>query len=161
MSSTLTIRTVELSDLPAVADLWCLLRREHAPFHPCYAVGPRERRLYLEALERAVADAGTVLRVVVEASGTIVGFCHGSLETGAPGVGSGSERLARIESIFVDSSVRDAGIGSALVTAVVEALRSAGATRFEATIHAENDGAIRFFERARFSLHTVTLSRES
>ena len=159
MSNTLTIRTVESGDLPAIADLWCALQRAQEPHHPRWSVSPRQHRRYLEDLGELVGASGHVHRVVVESTGRPVGFCHGEIVE--PPTYDAEDRIGRITAIFVDPAVRDAGIGSALVSAVVEALESDGATRIEATISAENDGAIRFFERARFSLLTVTLTRES
>ena len=159
MSSTLTIRTVEAGDLPAIADLWCALQRAHESYHPRWSVGPRQHRRYREDLAEVVGADGHVHRVVVESTGRLVGFCHGEIVV--PPEYDSEDRIGKVAAIFVDPSVRDAGIGSALVTAVVDGLEGEGATRIEATISAENDGAIRFFERARFSLLTVTLTRES
>ncbi len=158
MSETLTIRSVETADLPEVADLWCDLQRAHEPFHPCWSLSPEARDRYLDHLRDLAGSETTVLRVVVEASGKIVGYCHGRVETLPPH--HSESCIGNIIAISVDPAVRDGGIGSALLNSVVDELGRGGITRIEMTLSADNAEAIRFAERARFHLHTVTLTRE-
>jgi ribosomal protein S18 acetylase RimI-like enzyme len=159
VTSTLTIRAAEEADLAAVADHWCALQRAHAPFHPCWELAPGARDRFLAALRAALAHEGAALRVVAEPTGRIVGYCLGRTIELPPH--ASEARLGVVESIHVERAARDAGVGSALLAAVVEELRRAGAGRVEVTVSADNDGAIRFLERARFGLHTVTLTRDA
>jgi ribosomal protein S18 acetylase RimI-like enzyme len=157
VTSTLTIRAAVAADLAAVADLWCALQRVHEPFHPCWELAAGAREHYLRALRESLGDSRTVLRVVAEPQGRLVGFCLGRVAE-LPAHAS-EARLGVIESIHVETGARDGGIGSTLLAAVSEELGRLGAGRLEVTVSADNDAAIRFLERARFSLHTVTLSR--
>ena len=61
--------------------------------------------------------------------------------------------------MFVDRNSRDAGIGQTMLRAVTDTLAREGVGRVVVTLCAENANAIRFLERQRFELHTVTLSR--
>ena len=159
MTSTLTIRAAAEADHAGVADLWCARQGAHAPFHPCWELAPGARDRFLAALRASLADERVALRVVAEPAGRIVGYCLGRTIDLPPH--ASEPRLGVVESIHVERAARDSGVGSALLSAVVEELRRAGAGRVEVTVSADNDGAIRFLERARFCLHTVTLTRDA
>jgi len=158
MESILTIRAAEPSDLTAIADLWRALRREHEPYHPCWSASATWREDLLDELRAAAAAGTAVLRVAAEPSGRLAGYCRGRISP-LPAA-SGEARIGVIEEVYVEPGSRDAGIGATLVGAVIDELRQAGISRLETTASADNDGAIRFLERARFSLHNVTLSRD-
>jgi len=158
METILTIRAAEPGDLPAIADLWRALRREHEPYHPCWSASESWRADLLDDLRAAAASGVAVLRVAAEPSGRLAGYCRGAIA--ALPAHSGEERIGVIDEVYVEPASRDAGIGATLVAAVVDEFRRAGISRLETTVSADNDGAIRFLERARFCLHTVTLSRD-
>jgi ribosomal protein S18 acetylase RimI-like enzyme len=158
MSETLTIRAVETSDLPAIADLWCELQRAHEAYHPCWTLTEFARDHYLDHLHSVIDSDSSVFRVVLESSGRVVGCCHGRVSS-QPAHHS-EHQIGEIISIIVDSSARDGGIGTALLTAVVEELQRSGVSRIETHVSADNADAIRFMERARFHLHNVMLSRD-
>lgn len=158
MESTLTIRAAEGADIPAIADLWRALRREHEPHHSSWSASATWRDAVVADLRAAAADGSAVLRVAVEPSGRLAGYCRGRIARQP--AHAGEVRIGLVEEVYVEPGSRDAGIGATLVAAVVDELRRAGIARLETTVSADNDGAIRFLERARFCLHTVTLSRD-
>ena len=80
---------------------------------------------------------------VVEDGGTLVGFASASLEVATWDAG----RYLHLDCLFLRESHRGHGLGEALVEAVRERARAAGALRLEWQTPAWNEGAIRFYER--------------
>lgn len=156
--TTLTIRAATAADLEGIVPLWIELQNIHVDHHPCWTADDADGEEYREALAAVLDHPETVLRVAVETGGKVVGYCHGSAELQPATLAE--SRVGRFHGVFVIPSARDGGVGSALVAAVLDVLRGTGVSRVEATASAENDGAIRFLERARFGLHTVTLGHD-
>jgi ribosomal protein S18 acetylase RimI-like enzyme len=91
---------------------------------------------------------------VAERDGTVVGFAEARLVCSDPS-GMLAFGLAAEIGIAVAADHRRGGIGAALIDAVEEWARERGAERLTLSTHADNDGAIRFYERlgcTRFGL---------
>jgi len=156
-SSSVSIRVATTAELEAVAGLWLALLEHRADYHPCHGGAPDGLPALVEELERGVATGDILVQVTVEPSGRVVGACVGSI-TERPPI-CAEHHLGSVDLLYVRPGQRDQGIGRTMLRSMVEALRAGGAERVEATLCAENSDAIRFFERSRFELHTVTLTR--
>ena len=158
ISSTLTIRSATAAEHEAVARLWTTLLDARSTYHASHAPSDDSVEAHVAQIEHWVGEGTAIVQVAIDASETIVGACVGRI-TPRP-ASLAEERIGRIEMIVVEPNHRDAGIGRTMLRAAVEDFRRAGVGRLEANICAENSDAIRFFERSRFELHTVTLSRD-
>lgn len=69
----------------------------------------------------------------------------------AVGSRAGDDRTAHVYSMWVDASVRRAGIGRRLLDEVIRWSRSIGASELELAVTATNDGAVSFYERMGFA----------
>ncbi len=127
-------------------------------FHSCHEPTDDAVDTQRKELNDLLGQAETFFHVAVEPSGQVVGYCLGTIQSRPASLAE--EQVGVISSMFVDRNSRDAGIGQTMCRAVVDALARSGVTRVEATLCAENADAIRFLEKQRFELHTVTLSRD-
>jgi ribosomal protein S18 acetylase RimI-like enzyme len=78
------------------------------------------------------------------AAGDVVGTATGAEFDAEPGLG-------RLYAMWVAPDARGAGIGRALVDAVVEWTRARGCTRLVLSVTETNEGARRFYERCGFA----------
>ena len=87
---------------------------------------------------------------VARTNGRLVGFAVVLLEPRMPGCGcADEERTAEVESIAVTSAVRRAGVGKALVGALVDWSRSEGATELVLEVR-ESSAAVQFYRALGF-----------
>lgn len=89
---------------------------------------------------RRLASPDEGARLVVERDGEVIGFLAGTR------VSPGTEEAAEVFSIYLDPSVWRGGIGSALLDAGVESLRSQGHTPVVLWVLDGNERACRFYE---------------
>jgi GNAT superfamily N-acetyltransferase len=103
---------------------------------------------YRRALAAILADPRNDLVVVVDEPGTVIGTLQ---LTGIPGMARrGSSRLL-VEAVRVDSSRRSGGVGSALMTWVLdEAAPALGCSIVQLTSDRARTDAHRFYERLGF-----------
>lgn len=130
------VRRASAADLDAVADLdW---RALHEPF----IVGPRldERRSALMAVWPGFLDAQGHRLDVAEESGALVGFAAVRVVVGE----------AELDAIAVEPDARRAGRGTALLVAVIDALRSERVARLVLEVRAGNVPARSLYERLGF-----------
>ena len=83
----------------------------------------------------------TVLVLVAEVDDVVVGHAVASLVV----------EVAELQRIAVDPAHRRAGLASALLDAVVDAARDAGADHLLLEVRADNAGAVAFYARHRFA----------
>ncbi len=101
------------------------------------------RRIYEEAARNAEG-----ICIAVFDGDMLVGFAIARVVIG----------LAELELIVIEEAYRRQGIGSALLAAVLERSRQAGARRLELEVRAGNRAAISLYERAGFVLDGVRRS---
>jgi len=58
--------------------------------------------------------------------------------------------VAKLDDMYVAPDCRGKGVGSALLSSLVSELRQLGITRIDTSVHFENSGAKRFYERNGF-----------
>lgn len=141
MANSLTIRTAEARDLPAIVRM---LADDH--------LGSAREDLsdltpYRRAFDEIDADPNNEI-LVAESDGTVVGTLQ---LTFTPSLAYRGGRRATVESVRTDASVRSRGIGTALMQAAVERARARGCVLIQLSSHASRTDAQRFYERLGFS----------
>lgn len=102
---------------------------------------------YLEAFDRIAADTATTL-IVGEEGGRIVATYLLSI---LPGLSSGGQTRAQLESVRVAIDLRSQGIGAGLVADAETRARAAGATLMQLTTHKSRARAHAFYDRLGFT----------
>jgi ribosomal protein S18 acetylase RimI-like enzyme len=109
---------------------------------------PMSREAYLAVLERFPAYF-----LVAERAGHLVGYIHVSVQRDRPvEVIPAGEPYVAIEDIYVQSDVRDQGIGGALLERVFAVAQQAGIQRFVVgTLSKEADSILKFYRSHGFT----------
>jgi GNAT superfamily N-acetyltransferase len=147
------IRIAAPGDVPALVDLCAgLFATDAAPHDPTVDQGwpRREGAGYFEEI---LADERSDAWVAV-VDDEPVGYAVGRRRD------ADSYRpvpTATLESMFVQAGHRGAGVGAALVAAVTDWARAAGARFVNVTAHAGNERAVAFYRREGFAPLSVTL----
>lgn len=133
------IETATLADIPALCGLLSALFAQEAEFTPDTAAQAR-------GLAMIISDprVGTVL--VARRDGEVVGMVN-LLFTVSTALG---ERVVLLEDMVVASSVRGAGVGSALLTAAIDFARAQRCPRITLLTDRVNADAQRFYARHGF-----------
>jgi GNAT superfamily N-acetyltransferase len=138
-----TIRRALEADLPVVICLFATpdegnAKREDLgpPLPPCYA----------EALARIAGDPDNAL-MVAELDGVVVGAFHLTI---IQYVANRGGRVAQIENVIVDPTVRGRGIGEAMMRWAIDEARQRGCFRVQLTSNKVRKRAHRFYARLGF-----------
>jgi ribosomal protein S18 acetylase RimI-like enzyme len=153
------IREATARDLPALARLGAKLAREHHAMDPERFFAPEEplEEGYAwwlgkeRASRKAVVLAGAL-------RGRIVGYAYGRLEP--RDWNTLRDRCGVGVDLWVEPRARRAGVGTALVEALVAALAARGAPRVVLNVAARNPRAARLFGALGFRETMVELTRE-
>jgi GNAT superfamily N-acetyltransferase len=144
------VRKGTADDAPALARLrwrWRAEERAEAP--------GVDRAAFLDFFTAWVIDhLATHLPFVVEVDGRLAGMAWLMLSDRVPAPGAMDRRTADVQSVYVLPELRDAGVGSALIAAVV-----AEARRRElefVTVHS-SDRAVPVYQRAGFANNVTWL----
>jgi ribosomal protein S18 acetylase RimI-like enzyme len=138
-----TLRRAEEADLPTVVRLFSIPDLGNAknedpgpPLPPCYA----------EALARIAGDPHNAL-MVAELDGAVVGAFHFTV---IQYVANRGGRVAQVENVVVDPTLRSKGIGEAMMRWAIEEARARGGARVQLTSNVHRTDAHRFYERLGF-----------
>ena len=123
------IRRAELRDIRRLAEL------ERACFEESYS----------EELLAFLITSPEHVSLVAELGGIIIGMAIGGLEPGERG-----ELVGHIWTIEVMAPYRRRGVGARLLSELEEALRARGARECYLEVRADNEPAIRLYERAGY-----------
>lgn len=144
MDSDVTVRPFEHQEWPLLRDLRLMaLADSPDAFARTWA---EERRFDDAEWKRRLAEAAAVrwqLSLLAERAGAPAGLAHGRLED------DGSD-IAHLYSMWVAPEARRAGVGRALVRAVVAWARGAGARRLLLGVTEGNGPAARLYASAGF-----------
>jgi GNAT superfamily N-acetyltransferase len=91
--------------------------------------------------------------LVADLDGVVVGSLVWSLDPSDQ-----TERVARVESVYVTPGAREVGFGDALLAAAVAAARRAGATLFEGEALPGDRDTKNLYERAGITARSITVS---
>lgn len=138
-----TIRRAVEADLPAVVGLFSLEDEGVAKEdHPGPPLDPR----YREALAAIAHDPNNAL-FVAEIDGRVVGAFHLTI---IQYVANHGGRVAQLENVIVEPSVRGRGIGEAMMRWAIDEARRRGCFRVQLTSNKARLRAHRFYERLGF-----------
>lgn len=160
MTAALIVRAATADDVEALADIYVSSARHHAALDPeFYAVPDREAVATHLRQELSAEGAGSVIRLVAEVDGRLVGSAE--IELRSPGAGSMlAPRLAASVGVAVLEDRRGGGIGSTLMEAAEDWARERGATLMMLDASAANADALRFYEeRHGYRLRGVLLTK--
>jgi ribosomal protein S18 acetylase RimI-like enzyme len=142
------IRRAEKRDLPSVAQLAGALVRMHHTADPgrFLLIGDVEKG-YAWWLSREL-DRGAAVVLVACRGDRVVGYAYGALEERDWNLLL--DEHGAIHDVFVADEARGAGVGRALVEALVAALSALGAPRFVLSTMVGNEAAQHLFQRCGF-----------
>lgn len=141
-ASNLRVRSVSLSDVPAIRAIYAAeVERSSASFE---LVPPDEREV-ARRLEGVLAEGNPYL--VAEIEGSVAGFAYASQYRARP-----AYRFTVEDSVYVDESVRNQGVGASLLQALIDRCTAAGKRQMVAVIsNVEHSGSVRLHARLGFT----------
>lgn len=149
------VRAATPEDADAVAALWVALARDQRAYGS-HLLAERNRAAIRESIAHHAVEGGLTV-ACDDGDDGIVGFVrYGVTE------GSLAESVVRgvVRDVYVVPNHRGAGIGSALLDAAEAALRDRGVDVIGLEAMAENDDAIRFYERRGYRRQRIEFERE-
>ncbi|MCZ8184494.1 MAG: GNAT family N-acetyltransferase [Beijerinckiaceae bacterium] len=105
---------------------------------------------------KAAADGG---QIVLEAEGRVVGYCAYRHTKAPPFLPGAFSPEIYVENLVVAQAARGKGYGQALLKAIEDIAREAGATRIVLGVVPGNTLALKAYERAGFSPIAVEMER--
>ncbi len=151
MPSPLTITRLDAAELDALEPLWAALVTHHAalwsalPARSTADSWPRRRRQY----GRWLGNEGSFV-LAARRGEALVGYAMAAVSEGDETFATG-ERLAELETLVVAPGERAAGVGTALLDAVLVELERQGIDDVLVGVMHGNDAARRFYERRGFT----------
>lgn len=160
-------------DIPAMdeadtlADLWVALARDQYDHGSHLAASDNRSAIYESICQHVVTNGILVARVpecdtpaAIESSvrdeTEIVGFVMFATKTGRY---EETVSVGIIENIYVVPEQREEGIGSALLTAAEDALKTDGVEVITLDVMATNGAARRFYTSHGYNAHRVTMAK--
>lgn len=160
MNEATVIRVATIDDVEALVDIYISSARHHAALDPeFYHVPVRDVVVghLREALD--VEDAASVVRLVAEAGGVVVGSARVELRSPSP-ASMLRPGLAASVDVAVLEDRRNAGIGSRLMESAEDWARRRGATLMMLDASAADVDALRFYEKRRgYRLRGVLMTK--
>jgi ribosomal protein S18 acetylase RimI-like enzyme len=156
---TVEIAAPETTDAEAIVECWVDLAREQRQHGSDLAAEGNREAINATVLTHIVADEAFVARSASgdgSGEGPILGFVTFEAETGRY-----EETVDRgiVHNLYVRPPHRDCGIGRRLLERAEAALVDRGVEVLTLDAMAENDAARRFYERAAYECHRVTLRK--
>jgi ribosomal protein S18 acetylase RimI-like enzyme len=140
------IREIKDSDVTAVARLWFELSKLHEDFTPYYKIRSDSESVLIEHV-RDVRKRGCVI-LVAESDGVISGFVSGYVIRRNPHLDVGI--VGKVDNFYVSEKYRRNGIGSKLLTTLIETFRKQGVVHFEISCDLQNPDALRLYRKLGF-----------
>jgi ribosomal protein S18 acetylase RimI-like enzyme len=155
----MTIHRATEADLAAMAALAARLVREHHAVDALRFMLPDEvERGYRRWFKHESQNPNVVMFVAAREDGQVVGYTYARLED--KDWNALLDEHGALHDIYVDEAARRSGVGAALLTATLDALRALGAPRCVLHTMSGNLAAQRLFERAGFRRTMVEMTCE-
>ncbi len=159
MDATLEIRPARRDELPAVAALAAKLVHLHHAFDGArFFVPEHVTEGYAWWFAKEI-DRPEVVLLVAARGDRLVGYAYGRLED--RDWNQLLDACGALHDLWVDDGERHGGVASALVDAVVGALRDKGAPRVVLHVAEANEAAQALFARLGFRRTMVEMTRET
>lgn len=156
--SALTVRDATADDLPRVSALAeGLVRLHHALDSQRFLLVEGVAAGYERWFAKELGDPDALI-LVAESAGALVGYLYGRVE--ARDWNMLLDRYAGLHDIYVDESVRGAGVAEALLEAFIARMKSRGVPRVVLHTATQNERAQRLFARAGFRPTMIEMTRE-
>ena len=156
---TIVVRPATRADLPALVPLAIALVHQHHAFDEArFAVFERLEEGYAWFLGRELDDEDAIVLAAARPDGAVVGYAYGRIEERS--YEALLERHGALHDLFVDEPSRGAGVATALVTAMCDALRQKGAPRVVLAAAEKNARAQALFSKLGFRRTMVEMTRE-
>jgi ribosomal protein S18 acetylase RimI-like enzyme len=154
------VRPAEPGDYERALALWRAVDAYHVRLVPdVFRWVPDEARS--KALfARLVADSERLALVAAEGE-DVAGLLTAELRAAPPAPLFRPSTIAYVTTVVVEEARRRRGIGRALMEAAHAWARRRGAARLELSVYAENESAIRFYERLGYRTTQRVMSREA
>jgi ribosomal protein S18 acetylase RimI-like enzyme len=155
--SEVSVRRATPSDIPGAAELAGRLARMHHETDPArFFLPERVVEGYAWWFERVLQDAEAVL-LVAEVEGVLAGYAYGGLEERAWNLLL--DEHGAIHDLYVTEERRRAGVGQALLAAILAELERLGAERIVLSTMPSNLAAQRLFARFGFRVTFLEMTR--
>lgn len=96
-----------------------------------------------------IANPGMRIRLAVEESGKLIGFCKLVLACGWP-EHARAEKVIELKQLYTDPATTGRGIGAALMEWALDEARQQDAGEVQLSVYSDNHGAQRFYARYGF-----------
>ena len=153
---TWTIRPARIEDYDQVCAMFRALDDYHVSISPdqyCHFEGPaRSLDRYTHLLSRSES-----FFFVVEHGAQLLGFVNGHLDTTPPFPMFKPQHFVTIVNLFVEDNHRGSGMGTALMSYVADWGRSHGVSAMRLDVIADNQLALKYYERLGFKTMRSTL----
>jgi ribosomal protein S18 acetylase RimI-like enzyme len=151
-----TSRPALPGDLGVLVALYRDLEKEQAALRPMWPLADGLAEPVEDSLGALLDDPESVVRVG-EIDGVVLGFVHARAEGLLPQ--AGGRRVGTFYLVFTDHEARGVGIGTTMVTAAMDDLRSRGIEIFDARVSPGHRNAKNFFEAHGFSARLIVMHR--
>lgn len=153
------VRPAAPRDVPALGRLGALLMRMHHELdrRRFLAPGPHPEIGYGSFLGSQIGEADTIV-LVAEQEGAVAGYVYAAIEPRS--WQALLDEAGVIHDLIVDPAHRRAGVASALLTGVLDALRARGARQVVLSTAEQNVAAQQLFVRFGFRRTMIEMTRE-
>ncbi len=138
------IRPASASDLPSIVELNNLVQNLHARNHPKLIKPASEGTEFSDWFVEVIENPDSIV-LVVELSGTVVGYIYAEEVKKTASWVSPTVHLLMLHHIGVDSKAQGKGIGKMLMDGMYQEAKKRGVQRVELEVWDFNDNARRFF----------------
>lgn len=139
------IRPAEAADTPAIARMWEQLVAYHCSIDPRLPPATADGvERYARTLAERVEDSHTCTYVAETPEGRLIGYVLGVVLDFVPEIFA-QEPSGFLADIFVEADFRRAGVGGALVNALVAWFRQRGLKQYEWQVSARNPAGMSFW----------------
>jgi ribosomal protein S18 acetylase RimI-like enzyme len=159
---TCAVRLATPADLPAATRLALALVHQHHGYDPArFALFEEMERGYAAFLAAELRNPGAVVLVAtldgVE-DGAVMGYAFGRMEE--RNYAALLDAHGALHDLYVEEAARGRGVASALVSAMLDRLRSLGASRVVLSTAHQNQAAQRLFAKLGFRPTLVEMTKE-
>jgi ribosomal protein S18 acetylase RimI-like enzyme len=146
-ATNVELRLANEKDLPAIADLWIEMMREHEAFEPRLRITPHAVYAYHSYLMLHVRGPKSVV-VVMEDGGTIIGFCCAYVCQNLPMFLPAE--FGYVSDIYVCPAYQHQGVGERLMRYIRQFFKGCGVQSVQLQVYRHNPKGQAFWKKQGF-----------